>query len=257
MAQTIGQRLKTEREQRGLTIADVAHDTRIHADTIRGLEADDYSVFSSSTYARGFLQLYSRHLEVDATDALRDFNTARGSLNSGGFTYLETVSTPLSPSEMILPRGSGFHPPIGGQNRRQPLPIFLTLAVVLLIFMIPVFYFVGERANSLEEATSILKHPLSTAAEAEQPGQPEPEEQADPAADTNPPAVEPVATADDSQSGAPPFTGEHRFPRPLPRAGDTRTEFLPGLDDLDGQPSPILKATPIDPKKSKTAQNGN
>lgn len=250
MAQTIGQRLKEEREQRGLSIADVAHDTRIHADTICGLEADDYSVFSSTTYARSFLQLYSRHLEIDASDALRDFSTVAVSLNRDGFSCLESVSDTIRTGERIHPRDSGNHASFGAQDRKQPLPLFLTLAVCLLIFMIPVFYFVGEKANSLEEATSILKHSIVPKA-ADNTGQQDSKLHGPPAPDTSPPPVESVAEADDTQSAPPPPpTGKHRFPRPLSESEVSQPEPSTRSDTL-------LRATPIDPKKSKTAQNGN
>lgn len=255
MAQTIGQRLKKEREQRGLSIADVAHDTRIHANTICGLEADDYSVFSSTTYARSFLQLYSRHLEIDATDALRDFGTVANSLNSGRFSYLESVSDAIKAGEMIRPRDSGNHASVTRRNRRQSPPLFLTLILCLLIFMIPVFYFVGEKANSLEEATSILKHAITPEVEVDNTGQQDPRSQEPLPSDTAPKPTESVAAVDDPLSDSlsdppPPPTGKHRFPRPLAGSEDTP----PGSVTQSTTP---LKATPIDPKKSKTVQNGN
>ena len=64
MAKTIGERLREAREQKSLSIEDVAHATRIHANTLRGLEDDDYSGFASTTYAKSFLNLYARHLEI-------------------------------------------------------------------------------------------------------------------------------------------------------------------------------------------------
>jgi len=255
MAQTIGQRLKKEREQRGLSIADVAHDTRIHANTICGLEADDYSVFSSTTYARSFLQLYSRHLEIDATDALRDFGTVANSLNSGGFPCLASVSDAIKAGEMIHSRDSGNHASLARRNRRQSPPLFLTLVVCLLIVMIPVFYFVGEKANSLEEATSILKHAISPEVEADDAVQQDPKSQQSQPNNTVPKPTESVAAVDAPPSEPlpaplPTTTGNHRFPRPLPESEDTPPESVT-------QPATPLKATPIDPKKSKTVQNGN
>ncbi|NOX99611.1 MAG: hypothetical protein GXP30_07770 [Verrucomicrobia bacterium] len=161
MAQTIGQLLQKEREQRGLTIADVAHDTRIHANTIRGLEADDYSVFSSTTYAKSFLQLYSRHLEIDANETLHEFDSVTEGLNSGNFSYLKSVTSAIEPGETIHPHESISHTPSYGEARRQPFPLFLALIVFLLLLIIPVFYLVGKKAESMEEAKSIFKDALT------------------------------------------------------------------------------------------------
>jgi len=161
MAKTIGQLLQKERKKQGMSVADVAHDTHIHADTIRGLEADDYSVFSSTTYARSFLQLYSRHLEVDADEALHDFDSVSENLSNGKFSYMNSVTDSIEPGETIHP-----HRPISqnvpyGKDRKQPIPIFLALVVALLVLMIPTFYFIGKKANSMEEAKSILRGVLA------------------------------------------------------------------------------------------------
>lgn len=162
MAQTIGQLLQKKRKQRGLTVADVANDTHIHAATIRGLEADDYSVFSSTSYARSFLLLYSRHLEVDAEEALHEFDCVSESLSSGKFSYLESVTGAIEPGETIHLHEDINHSASYGDTRRQPFPLFLALGVFLLLLIIPVFYFIGKKADSLEEAGSIFKQAISS-----------------------------------------------------------------------------------------------
>jgi cytoskeleton protein RodZ len=65
MQPTLGQRLKLAREQRSLSLADVAHVTRIPALRLRELEEDHYNGFGNITYARSFLQIYAAFLDVD------------------------------------------------------------------------------------------------------------------------------------------------------------------------------------------------
>ena len=248
MSQTIGQLLQKERKQRGWTVADVAHDTHIHADTIRGLEADDYSVFSSTTYAKSFLQLYSRHLEVDANETLHDFDSVTENLNSGNFSYLKSVTSAIEPGETIQAHEDINHRAPYKDNNRQPFPLFLALVVFLLLLIIPVFYFVGKKADSFEEAGTIFKDaiysknesPASTTDQVQNSGSPSP-------------------TAPLIASGTPPSTqlpelesSKHRFPRPLP----TEKNNSVALPDA----ALPLKAIPIIPKishpgKSDTAQN--
>lgn len=62
----IGERLVRAREKAGLTVEDVAFKTRIPHTVIESLEAADFSVFSSPTYAKSFLSQYSDFLNVDA-----------------------------------------------------------------------------------------------------------------------------------------------------------------------------------------------
>lgn len=62
----IGERLTKARERAGLTVDDVMFKTRIPRSVINALEAGDFSVFSSPTYAKSFLSQYSSYLNVDA-----------------------------------------------------------------------------------------------------------------------------------------------------------------------------------------------
>jgi cytoskeleton protein RodZ len=71
-----GSILRHARESKGLAIADVSHHTRIPVRVIEALEADDYGVFSSPTYARSFLSQYAEFVDVDATRWLDHFEPA-------------------------------------------------------------------------------------------------------------------------------------------------------------------------------------
>lgn len=62
----LSEMLKAAREARGLTLEDAAHATRIPVPRLRQLEAGNYAAFGNMAYARGFIRLYGRYLEVDA-----------------------------------------------------------------------------------------------------------------------------------------------------------------------------------------------
>lgn len=49
-----------------LSVDDVVHTTRIPRSVVEALEAEDFSVFTSPTYAKSFLKQYSDFLKVDA-----------------------------------------------------------------------------------------------------------------------------------------------------------------------------------------------
>ena len=61
----IGERLLKTREKADLSVSDVAHRTRIPNNVIVALEAGDFSIFDSPTYAKSFLAQYGEFLEVD------------------------------------------------------------------------------------------------------------------------------------------------------------------------------------------------
>ena len=64
----LSEMLKAAREARGLTLEDAAHATRIPVPRLRQLEAGNYAAFGNMAYARGFIRLYGRYLQVDAED---------------------------------------------------------------------------------------------------------------------------------------------------------------------------------------------
>jgi len=72
MTVSFGQMLIAAREQRGLSIEDAAHETRIPVQRLRYLESGNIAAFGSLTYARSFMRQYSDFLGVDATAMLEE-----------------------------------------------------------------------------------------------------------------------------------------------------------------------------------------
>lgn len=62
----IGRRLREAREAADLTADDIVFRTRIPKSVVEALEAENFSVFTSPTYAKSFLRQYSEYLGVDA-----------------------------------------------------------------------------------------------------------------------------------------------------------------------------------------------
>jgi cytoskeletal protein RodZ len=82
MTNTIGQRLKVEREEQRLTLEKVFEATRIRVQYLQALEADDLSVMPSPVQARGYLRNYAEFLGLDVDrilDELREMSTQQTS----------------------------------------------------------------------------------------------------------------------------------------------------------------------------------
>jgi len=82
----IGEQLRKARESADLIVDDIVFRTRIPRSVVVALEAGDFSVFSSSTYARSFLTQYSEFLKVDAkrwVDALEPISYISGDIELG------------------------------------------------------------------------------------------------------------------------------------------------------------------------------
>ncbi len=66
----IGKQLTQAREALGFVVEDVAHRTRVPAASIRFLESEDFSHFPNNVYAKSFLRLYCKFLNIDPTEYL-------------------------------------------------------------------------------------------------------------------------------------------------------------------------------------------
>lgn len=72
MQETIGQRLKREREARYLSLEKAAQETRIRRVFLQALEADDYSVMPSAAQGRGFLRNYAEYLNLNIDELIAE-----------------------------------------------------------------------------------------------------------------------------------------------------------------------------------------
>lgn len=105
-----GNKLQAAREAKGLSIADVAHRTRIPGRILEALERDDYSSFPSPTYAKSFLSQYAEFVGVDPSHWLDYFEPAAF---TGPDDVLSIIDSPEAPEPRSLPtvnRSSGVMP---------------------------------------------------------------------------------------------------------------------------------------------------
>jgi cytoskeletal protein RodZ len=72
MPESIGQRLKKERESRYLALEKASEETRIRVVFLQALEADDYSALPSVAQGRGFLRNYAEYLELNLDELVAD-----------------------------------------------------------------------------------------------------------------------------------------------------------------------------------------
>ncbi|HUF00654.1 MAG TPA: RodZ domain-containing protein [Anaerolineales bacterium] len=83
MTQTIGQRLKAEREEQRLTLEKVFEATRIRVQYLQALETDDLSVMPSPVQARGYLRNYAAYLGLDFDQILHELRELNAQPASG------------------------------------------------------------------------------------------------------------------------------------------------------------------------------
>lgn len=67
---TVGKRLQTAREARGLTIEDIAAEITVPQHYLLSIEQDRFDALPGQTYAVGFVRNYSRYLNLPASDII-------------------------------------------------------------------------------------------------------------------------------------------------------------------------------------------
>jgi len=72
-----GEKLRTARNEKGLSIDQVSHDTNITVRYIEALEEENYGVFPGEPYIIGFIKNYSSYLELDVQKILSLYKALR------------------------------------------------------------------------------------------------------------------------------------------------------------------------------------
>jgi cytoskeletal protein RodZ len=117
----LGKKLQQARLGKKISLEEASRVTKIRAARIQEIEAEDFSSFSSLAYAKGFLLIYGKFLEVDVTPYLDAFETSR-EVSVDGYSYLQDAPTAAPP------------PLVRRQPAKRPalLPFIIALGVLVL-----------------------------------------------------------------------------------------------------------------------------
>lgn len=140
MSDSVGKRLSQARLKKGLSIDAAAHATKVRPDKLLALENDDYSRFGNNAYAKGFLLLYGRFLDVDVSEQVRRLEIP-GEIRVSEYQYLQNVPAP-EPKPLLVrdvrPRKPSFVP-------------LIVMAVVLVFAFFGFQFWIGyHRLQTLE-----------------------------------------------------------------------------------------------------------
>lgn len=159
--EAIGKKLGEARRAAGLSVEDVAHETHIHAHTIRNIEEGDFSVFPSVAYAKSFLRKYADFLNVDVSAMMQALNS--------GVTIRLGENELMDEMKKTIRKDRRFRlerrPKMVRRKLGKPggAPILLNVILVAVIAALAVFYFLGYNAATPEEAKSEISKGLQRA----------------------------------------------------------------------------------------------
>jgi len=139
----LGKKFQEARVARKLTLDEAARMTKIRPQRLAEIETDDFSKFPSLAYAKGFLLIYGKFLDVDVTPYLDAFEDSE-SVTVDGYSYLQENERAKPVSAPVVRRPAATRR-TGGSNRVSPMPLIVGIAVLVLGFLAMKFFLNVQR----------------------------------------------------------------------------------------------------------------
>jgi cytoskeletal protein RodZ len=156
----LGKKFQDARLARGLTLDEAARLTKIRPSRLAEIEADDFSQFPSLAYAKGFLQIYGKFLDVDVTPYLDVFETPQ-QVTVDGYSYLQDQPAP-KPRRIRPTRAPVVRRERPRGQRSSPWPVLIAIGVIIAGFMLMRLILKIEQISSTPKMVGV---PQPTAAQ--------------------------------------------------------------------------------------------
>jgi cytoskeletal protein RodZ len=128
----LGKKFQEARLARNLTLDEAARMTKIRPARLAEIEADDFSQFPSLAYAKGFLLIYGKFLDVDVTPYLDAFEDSER-MTVDGYSYLQE-NRPQKP--VAAPVVRRRRPATTSHDRISPMPLIFGVLVLVVGFSV-------------------------------------------------------------------------------------------------------------------------
>src|SRR5438309_3346167 len=166
----LGKKFQEARRARNLTLDEAARMTKIRPARLAEIEADDFSQFPSLAYAKGFLLIYGKFLDVDVTPYLDAFEDSER-VTVDGYSYLQENRPQKPVSAPVVRRRRPA--PTAGPDRISPMPLIFGVLVLVVGFSVMKLILNVQRLAPGKAASVAQVSPSASpvaSAEAVQPG---------------------------------------------------------------------------------------
>lgn len=133
---SFGERLRREREMRGVTLDEISNSTKIARRHLESLEADNFDELPGGVFNRGFVRAYARYLGIDEDQAVAD--------------YVAVADQAAPPQAFPVDLPDELEPKLN--PRRSSLP--LVLAVLALVAVLAIFWARSKRQPEITQSPS-------------------------------------------------------------------------------------------------------
>jgi cytoskeleton protein RodZ len=165
----LGKKFQEARLARNLTLDEAARMTKIRPARLAEIEADDFSQFPSLAYAKGFLLIYGKFLDVDVTPYLDAFEDSER-MTVDGYSYLQE-NRPQKP--VAAPVVRRRRPATTSHDRISPMPLIFGVLVLVIGFSVMKLILNVQRLAPGKAASTAQASPSASpvaSAKAVQPG---------------------------------------------------------------------------------------
>lgn len=143
---SLGADLKRERELRGISLEEIARETKIRASLLGYIEADRFDRLPAGVFRRSFVRSYARYLGIDENKTVREWLLAEDRLDSGG----QRSRVAQTPRPSLVAR---MKTRAAGAKSAAILP-----SVVALLGALAIFYFVEVGARTEQDSLSVPRN---------------------------------------------------------------------------------------------------
>ena len=126
----LGKKFQEARRARNLSLDEAARMTKIRPARLAEIESDDFSQFPSLAYAKGFLVIYGKFLDVDVTPYLDAFEDSER-VTVDGYSYLQDGPPPKPVGAPVVHRRASR----SSGDRVSPMPLIFGIVVLVVGFL--------------------------------------------------------------------------------------------------------------------------
>jgi cytoskeleton protein RodZ len=147
---SVGEELSRARQERRLTVDDVAADTMIRATLIRAIEADNFDPCGGSVYARGHIRSIARVVGIDPKPLLAEFDSSHEG---------------AAPAALTLAAAPTDHEAVARSERHGPNWAAAMVAVLVLVVvaaLVPLFTHHGSNSPAPNAGPGPVTHTSTT-----------------------------------------------------------------------------------------------
>ncbi|HEV7701762.1 MAG TPA: helix-turn-helix domain-containing protein [Pyrinomonadaceae bacterium] len=147
MSLTLGEKLRQAREDKGLSLSEVAEQTRISSLYLESIENDDYRILPGGIFNKGFVKSYAKFVGIGEQEALTDYSAL------------------LAANEAAQPDGMKVYKPevLTDDRSTGMIPTLIVAAVVLAIMTAGILYLVNYLRSPENPATANSPRPAANA----------------------------------------------------------------------------------------------